>query len=98
MSKCQTCISFSQKISANHPKKLTALITKIKAAVENGTLIEIEGSHGDYADPFSKVEASGDWQDIINNEFRCSVCAKHYVLFADTYHGGNRNGWSEANT
>ncbi len=98
MSKCQKCINFSQRIGANHPKKLSSLISKIKSAVEAGILIEIEGSNGSYADPFSEVKENGGWQDIINNEFKCSACGKHYVLFADTYHGSSNNGWSGANT
>ena len=56
MSKCQVCINFSQRMSANYSKKLTALITKIKSAIESSVLKEIEGSHGSYADPFSKVK------------------------------------------
>lgn len=43
--------------------------------------------------PFEEVDAEGYWQDIISNQFVCSNCNNKFELFADTYHGSNRNGW-----
>jgi hypothetical protein len=98
MSKRQSCINFSQKMSAKTPNKLSALIGKVKQAVQDGVFVEINLGQYDYVEPFEKINPSGGWPDIIENEFECASCKKHYVLFADTYHGGNNNGWSESNT
>ena len=98
MSKCQNCINFSQRMSARTPNKLSALISKVKQAVQEGVLTEINSGQYDYVEAFEKINSSGGWPDIIENEFECTVCKKRYVLFADTYHGGCNNGWSESNT
>ena len=98
MSKCQNCINFSQKMSATSPKKLSALITKIKSAVEAGIFVEVNAGQCEYTEPFEKISPNSGWGDIIENEFECTSCKKQYTLFADTYHGGSNNGWSESNT
>ncbi|GGZ67941.1 hypothetical protein GCM10011274_28200 [Paraglaciecola chathamensis] len=52
MSKCQNCINLSQKMSATSPKKLSALIAKIKSAVEAGIFVEVNVGQCEYTEPF----------------------------------------------
>nr|WP_319393780.1 hypothetical protein [uncultured Desulfobacter sp.] len=85
-------------MSAKTPNKLKALIGKVKLAVDEGVFVEVNAEKYDYVEPFEKINASGGWPDIIENEFECTSCKKRYLLFADTYHGGSNNGWSESNT
>ena len=56
-------------MSAKTPSKLTALIGKIKQAIQEGVLIEVNSGQYEYVEPFEKINSSGGWPDIIENEF-----------------------------
>ncbi|MEW8027637.1 MAG: hypothetical protein AB2806_07840 [Candidatus Thiodiazotropha sp.] len=76
-----------------NPSELSTLIKRVKFEVTEGNLIALPPVEDGWQEEFKLVPVKPPWSDIILNYFKCSNCGTHFKLFADTYHGSNKNGW-----
>ncbi len=91
------CIIHFPASNVSSPKQLSELIIKIKFVISKKLIQDITDLALENSMPFDLVEANKQWPDIIENDFECLSCGKKFKLFADTYHGSFRNGWSIKN-
>lgn len=93
-STCDNCKLFMANAPVKNPEQLSLLIADIKTAVSDGILVAIPPKDEFVGETFRFIPTEPPWPDIILNYFRCKNCAAEFKLYADTYHGSNRNGWS----
>ena len=93
---CDCIIRFPAS-NASSPKQLSELIIKIKFAISKKLIQDVTDLAIEHSMSFDLIEANNQWPDIIENDFECMSCGKKFQLFADTYHGSFRNGWSIKN-
>jgi len=93
MASCDLCTRYSNQIAIKTPSKLSNIISMAKEAVSAGALIVIDSEEERYSRPFEELGPDGRWDDIVNHRFICPGCGATFELFADTYHGGDRNAW-----
>jgi len=94
---CDNCASLKEKQLVKNPRELTALISDIKLAVENGVITPLTPDPKRYEQDFNLVLPEPPWSDIILNRFQCTNCGAQFELFANTYQGSNKNGWHPKN-
>jgi len=90
---CKQCSSLRHDKLVKNPKELSTLIKKIKVEVAEGRLIALQAKNDGVQEEFHLVPNKAPWSDIILNYFKCSKCKSKFKLFADTYHGSDKNGW-----
>ena len=91
--KCEQCRSWKSTKLVKNPAELSTLIKRIRADVNAGKLIALPPTDDGFQEEFDSIPNKAPWSDIILNYFKCSNCKAEFKLFADTYHGSNRNGW-----
>ena len=90
---CGNCASLKAQKLVKNPRELTALISSIKLAVDNGVVVPLAPDAKRYEQDFNLVLADPPWSDLILNRFKCTKCGAQFELFANTYQGSNKNGW-----
>jgi hypothetical protein len=88
---CDNCDQVDTVIDIHGPDQLTRICQKILVTVKTGTLSYDGPAHDQNLHPFMDLDFS-HLPDILNYQFCCPRCKNHYILFADTYHGGGK--WS----
>jgi hypothetical protein len=88
---CKKCSKHKVPRKPTHPRKLTATISMLKEAVENGELSEQPDKTNPYYSNFSEISPKGSWPDIIHCVFKCTGCSNIFELEAMTYVGTDSN-------
>ena len=85
---CSACHAFKMGIQIHSPNDLTAICSKIHAAITDGTLIynafesdrELNGQAS-----FLSFNPNGPFPYFFRHHFHCSSCGNCFSLFAETF-------------
>lgn len=87
---CEACDTFDVEVPIHGPQQLRALVEKIRAAVQTGTLRcnEFESSRALIDQPpFSELDLDPTIPDVIRYYFECSSCDSVFGLLVEAFHG-----------
>src|SRR5262245_12116251 len=87
MSGCERCKDLNAVIRIKLPEQLSQVIRIAKQNVADGTITVLESETGRWSRPFSQLQASGGWDDLVDYVLACSSCGQQFRLSAETYHG-----------
>jgi hypothetical protein len=90
---CIQCQQLPRHFDIRTPDDLRKVISIAQQAVGDGIIEEIDFK--DWNEPFSNVNPSGPWDDIVGHRFRCRHCSRNFELTAETYHGSG-GAWTSS--
>ncbi len=85
---CQICEALHENIKIKHPYEYYNIVDLIKAMMQEGLLILLEGNCN--FDEIVKIKPFPD--DVLYHVFKCNYCDCRFSLCVDTYHGSG-GGW-----
>lgn len=94
---CDQCAPLEAPRQFHSARGLTDGIVLAKGAVASGIIEEIPAGPMASAIPFSALNPTGPWDDLVLYRFRCTACHQTFALSAETYHGSG-GGWSPEET
>lgn len=83
---CEHCEPLRVQHPISTPADLRQAIRIVRANLEDGRLVEVEGGGPDVV-PFGSLPPEAPWPDHFQCRFACSSCGTRFRLAAETYHG-----------
>lgn len=87
---CNKCDGFNERLRIDHPHELYDLVNQLRETIGQGTFQSAGGNC-----KIEDIAPNKSWShDYLECFFVCTVCAKSFRLYAETYHGAG--GWWES--
>lgn len=92
---CSRCENLNEYVCFRTPGELFRAVRKIRQAVADGDIEEIDAGPMKGATAFRDLSEEGPLDDHMLFRFRCTECGQNFVLGAETYHGSG-GSWGKS--
>ena len=92
---CSRCENLDEYVRFRTRGELFRAIARVRQAVADGDLEEIDAGPMTGTIAFSDLSDVGPLDDFLLYRFRCSDCGQNFLLEAETYHGSG-GSWGKS--